>query len=630
MLKHGHNKTYKNLKSLVRLFMASVFIIGGLNYIFEKMIEDLNQQTKDLETKKILENKISSTLVSARENISDFLVLEPNQKNQNYFKNKLNDKLTQIKYIIEILKKGGIFKLDNTLEKNIYKPESYGMQDSNFNKLTLAKLNQAVSLFFLVLDKFSEKISMDKLSYITELNYLIKEMKINNNNMITQTNYQLNRVKNDIEIKTQQYTGYELLAIIFVIASLLYVSNIISNQILKNSDNIESAKKEAQRMAVKARQANLAKSEFLANMSHEIRTPLNAILGFIDLLKDKESDSEKLKYISTVQSSSNSLLGIINDILDFSKIESGNLQIEKINFNTEDEFDSLADLFRAKASEKSISLTVNLDPNMPSALINDPLRIKQVISNLLSNAIKFTNKNGRVQLNINYKNNNLNVGVQDDGIGIAKDKQENIFKAFTQAENSTTRQYGGTGLGLTISSKLIKMLGGELKLHSQLNVGSKFYFSIPTEVGTYKSSLLKEKIDGSALKGKHILVVEDNKANQMFMSLVLKKFSITFEIANDGLEAIDCFKNKKYSLILMDENMPHLNGIEATKRILKIENEKNLIHTPIVALTANALKGDRERFMEAGMDEYLTKPVNKDKLLTILSKLIDTREEKTC
>lgn len=630
MLKHGHNKTYKNLKSLVRLFMASVFIIGGLNYIFEIMIEDLNQQTKNLEIKKMLENKISSTLVSARENISDFLVLEPNQKNQNYFKNKLNDKLTQIKYIIEILKKGGIFKLDNTLEKNIYKPESYGIQDLNFNKLTLTNLNQSVSLFLLFLNKISETISIDKLSYITELNYLIKEIKNNNNNMITQTNYQLNRVKNDIEIKTQQYTGYELLAIIFVIASLLYVSNIISNQILKNSDNIESAKKEAQRMAIKAKQANLAKSEFLANMSHEIRTPLNAILGFIDLLKDKESDSEKLKYISTVQSSSNSLLGIINDILDFSKIESGNLQIEKINFNTEDEFDSLADLFRAKASEKSISLTVNLDPNMPSALINDPLRIKQVISNLLSNAIKFTDKNGRVQLNINYENNNLHVGVQDDGIGIAKDKQSNIFKAFTQAENSTTRQYGGTGLGLTISSKLIKILGGELKLHSQLNIGSKFYFSIPTEVGTYKSSRLKEKIDGSALKGKHILVVEDNRANQMFMSLVLKKFSITFEIANDGLEAIDCFKNKKYALILMDENMPRLNGIEATKRILKIENEKNLIHTPIVALTANALKGDRERFIEAGMDEYLTKPVNKDKLLTILSKLIDTREEKAC
>ncbi len=629
MQRYQDNAIYKNLQSLFRLFLASILIIGSLNYIFNKMIEDLNHQTKNLETKKMIETKIATTLMSMREDISDIFVLKPDSQHKHYFKYKLFEKLSRIKLDLRILKSGAVFKIGNDIQTRRYKPQIFGSQFDNYNNLALSEMDGSIKLFFLALKDFKNKLKIDKNSYIADLNFLLKEMQKHNNNLLQQTNFHINKVNDDIKQKTQQYIAYELLAIIFVIGSLFYLSNIISNQILSNSQKLQDAKKEAQKMAIKAKQASLAKSEFLANMSHEIRTPLNAILGFIDLLKDKESDKEKLKYITTVQSSSNSLLGIINDILDFSKIESGNLQIEKINFNTLEEFETLGDLFRAKASEKAISLTIKIDPNMPSALISDPLRIKQVIANLLSNAIKFTPRNGRVILNISYKNGYLNVSVQDTGIGIPKDKQAQIFQAFSQAESSTTRQYGGTGLGLSISSKLISMLQGELKLQSQPQQGSKFYFSIPVQTGKYIEHNTKQVFDDTTLEGKHILVVEDNKANQMYMSLLLKKFHITFDIANDGVEAVMAFENKKYDLILMDENMPNLNGIEATKKILKIEQEQNLVHTPIIALTANALSGDRKRFIDAGMDEYLTKPVNKVKLLTIFKEFMKQKKELT-
>jgi len=376
----------------------------------------------------------------------------------------------------------------------------------------------------------------------------------------------------------------------------------------------------------KAEDATKAKSEFLANMSHEIRTPLNAILGFIDLLKDETRGRKSYEYVNIIDSSSKSLLKIIEDILDFSKIESGKLDIDKVDFNTKAEFEVIIHLFEAKCVQKNISLTLNIDDNLPQVINTDPLRVKQVISNLLSNAIKFTPDGKRITVNIGFVSNILTISVKDEGIGISRDKILHIFEAFNQEDSSTTREYGGTGLGLSISSELVKLLGGQLQVQSNLGVGSKFYFSIPVTIS--KEIQINHKIDKNIdFQNIKLLLVEDNKANQMFMKVILKKLNITFEIANDGVEAVSIFKDLKpnhYDAILMDENMPNMNGIEATKQILKYEKENNLKHTPIIALTANALKGDRERFLAAGMDEYLTKPLDKNKLTNILIKMIET------
>ncbi len=364
-----------------------------------------------------------------------------------------------------------------------------------------------------------------------------------------------------------------------------------------------------------------AKSEFLANMSHEIRTPLNAIVGFVELLKEENSSKESTQYIDIIEKSSQSLLQIIEDILDFSKIESGKLEVDKIDFDSKLEFKVITHLFLAKCSEKNINLILDIDEGLPPIINTDPLRVKQVIANLLSNAIKFTDNGKSIKISISYKNGFLQVLVKDEGKGIAKDKLKHIFKAFSQEDTSITRGYGGTGLGLSISSQLVKLLGGKLKVKSELNVGSEFSFCIPINVGKVPKIISKD-FQNISFRGNKILLVEDNKSNQLFMTLLLKKLDLELDIANNGFEAIDKFKQNRYDLILMDENMPKLNGIEATKKILQIEKKSGLNHTPIISLTANALKGDRQKFLKAGMDEYLTKPLKRNTLSKILGKFL--------
>ena len=376
----------------------------------------------------------------------------------------------------------------------------------------------------------------------------------------------------------------------------------------------------------KAETASIAKSQFLANMSHEIRTPLNAMLGFIEIIKENEEKSENLEYLEIVQNSGSHLLSVINDILDFSKIDSNNLKLELVKINPYESFLQIANLFLQKAKEKNIELITQIDSKLSKCIKIDPVRITQVISNMLSNAIKFTPYGGKIIYKIDYfvATDSIFVSVEDNGIGISEDKQEYIFKAFTQADNSTTREYGGTGLGLPISYKIIQLMGSELKIKSKIGVGSEFYFTL--ELPKCNSCIIpaepakKFTLNNNnylSFENKKILVVEDNISNQKFMQVVLNKLNINFDLASDGLEAISAFENNKYDLIIMDENMPNLCGLEATKRIIDIEQKLHLDHTPVVALTANAIIGDKDRFIEAGMDYYLTKPLKKSELLNI-------------
>lgn len=391
-------------------------------------------------------------------------------------------------------------------------------------------------------------------------------------------------------------------------------------ELLEINKNLE--KRVAYEVKEKTKAAKLAvkaKDEFLSNMSHEIRTPLNAIVGFIDLLRENETDTKKLKFLNIMESSSNSLLGIINDILDFSKIENNMLSIEYIDFNPNSEFKNIKKLFKAKLQEKNLRLFSSYS-EMPSSLKGDPLRIKQVISNLISNAVKFTAEGKNIYIDMIYDKGYLNVNVKDEGIGINKEYLKNIFNPFTQADNSTTRKYGGSGLGLAISYQLVKLMGGELKVKSEEGKGSEFYFSIPLKIG--KMIKIQENTTSKEQFNAYVLLVEDNKANQLFMEILLKKYGLKYDIANDGSKAVEKYKQNRYDMILMDENMPNMNGIEATKEIIEYEKQNNLLHTPIIALTANALKGDKEKFLHAGMDEYLSKPLNKTALINIFRKFL--------
>jgi len=415
------------------------------------------------------------------------------------------------------------------------------------------------------------------------------------------------------------YDEFYIKLLLVVLLFLLLILYLYKREMSKIE--LENLNKIANEQRDKAIKSASVKAEFLANMSHEIRTPLNGILGFVELLSETVTDKKSKEYLKIVNDSSHHLVGIIDDILDFSKIESGKLNLDKHDFLVKKEFEVITHLFEAKASQKNISLHLDISKNVPLSLNSDPLRIKQVISNLVSNAIKFTHKEKNIYITISYRDNYLDISVKDEGVGIASEKLKHIFEAFNQEDNSTTREYGGTGLGLSISSELVSLLGGRLKVSSEIGKGSEFYFTIPVLIGTLVEKT-DTKIDKITFENKKILLVEDNKSNQILMSVILKQMNITFDIANNGEEAVDIFKINKYDLVLMDENMPKMNGLEASKIILDYEKTHTIEHTPIVALTANSLSEDKKRFLEAGMDEYLSKPIDRFELNRVLQNLL--------
>jgi signal transduction histidine kinase/CheY-like chemotaxis protein len=511
-----------------------------------------------------------------------------------------------------------------------------------------------------------------------------------------------------------------------------------------------------------ALEASEAKSMFLANMSHEIRTPLNGIVGFTELLKDTELHDEQREFIDIIEKSSENLLEIINNILDLSKIESNKLEIEDIAFAPLDEFESAVEVYAVRASEKHIDLGCFIDPSLENPLKGDPTKIKEVIINLLSNAVKFTNSGGSVNVDIRRIESPeagravVRFQVKDSGIGVSSEQRSRIFEAFSQADTSITRKYGGTGLGLTISSRFVELMGGQLDLTSEPGNGTTFFFTLSFEEietlneplkGSFsninalvhesktkkkiQTTYLKEYLDymgvsyttfhnidelkslerqvnydllfvdydytshedellsfaaaneqlvlitksyymkkidslgldifkvlyeplnGSKIRSSletydaealsdrkqktqrrkkfdasnsrfaaNVLVAEDNIINQKLIRRTLEDLGLTITVANNGLEAFEKRKNGEFDLIFMDIQMPVLDGMEATQEILDFEEDYGQVHVPIIALTANALKGDRERFMAVGMDEYTTKPLVRNDIISMLNNFL--------
>lgn len=384
----------------------------------------------------------------------------------------------------------------------------------------------------------------------------------------------------------------------------------------------------------KAEESTKLKEAFLANMSHEIRTPMNAIIGFSDILSRGKLEPKEKEYIRTIKSAGENLLTIINDILDISKIEAGMMTFEEHVFSVKEIFKSLNVMLMGKAKEKSLELLFTCEENVPDSLLGDPTRLTQIIINLTGNAIKFTqfgniNVHARIFKNSPESSTSENITIEflikDTGIGISKDKVEHIFERFRQAESHTTRKYGGTGLGLSIAKQLVELQGGKLSVKSELKVGSTFSFCIPYK----KTTETKQTIDTIGKKyniaelGKlNILLVEDNQLNVILIKSLFSESKLKLQIAENGSVGIEKLKEEKYDIILMDMEMPVMNGYEAATIIR--QELKNPI--PIIAMTANAMAGEKERCLSLGMNDYISKPINANLLfekiyeLTINSK----------
>ena len=669
----------------------------------------------------------------------------------NYFKNSYQDQIQQkfISVYSDLIKnansgnyKTDIIRLFTVLTKYI----------SIYDKSSSVVYNQINNYLNAYMNRFLTLIAILTLLLIASVLLLIygnrvyNEIETNSKELQNSIKRAVNKIKH-----TDKSSDTDLKEI----DSLDFETSKGMRQAYKFLENMIVTAKEDK---VSAIEANKAKSQFLANMSHEIRTPMNGIIGFTELLKNTNLNSEQKEYIDIIEKSSENLLNIINNILDLSKLESNKVELEHVIFDTAKTFDNAVETFGVISAEKGIELNYFLDPNISTKLKGDPTKLKEILTNLLNNAFKFTDEGGEIDVEIKKsfksQNNNkvwIDFSVKDTGIGMNQAQIKKIFEPFVQADSSISRQYGGTGLGLTITKKYIELLGGTLKVESQEGVGSTFSFSIPIEEIETGDSLYKDKFNNfnfiiyakenskivnylskyfdyygikysysntvedlkarvkegdnntyaivdfdrvnkskldtideinkyhliaiGSIKNKDIinrfslpknqvmlkpigfnkllktlkdlaklddikevsvpslqtkyhakaLVVEDNIINQKLIVNILKGFGLNVGVADDGLEALEKFKEDNFDIVFMDIQMPVMDGIEATKEIKKYEEENNKKHTPIVALTANALKGDRERLIKEGLDEYISKPIEMPELIYILHKFLSDK-----
>jgi len=652
------------------------------------------------QTLNLLDSKIQNS-ISKELNTNEFITIV---KKTNKIKNQLLTKgyisdLTQKEWIeLEDKKIDYLVKSINIIENKLHKNLEFNLQ------FIIAKILLSISLLLMALYFLYKYNKIKKYSNEKDLNYLVKKAT------------SISNLEYDLDEKN-------------------------SYKIIENAlDKIELDKK-------KTESENASKLIFLANMSHEIRTPINGIVGFSDLLKKSSLNQTQKEYVEVISKSTENLLEIINNILDISKLESKKVEIEEVLFSPIEEIESAVELFIAKAAKKDINLTLKMLPEFTNYLLGDSLKLKEILINLISNSIKFTQNGGEIEINIkkiasNKQKDTIYFEVKDNGIGMSKDELNDIFEAFTQADSTITRKYGGTGLGLTISSNYVKMMGGELEVESKKDKGTKFFFTLefekskPLKSNKYKNYfknfdivvgddgseftkylknyfsyfssnttlLSHENIQNSTtfdmanlivltkdmyenfkdikksdkdiliisptsdyLKQNHtlstlcepilfnkvvnflsksdktiskptkdsktynILVAEDNDINMQLIEEFFNQYkNITIDKAKDGDEAIDLFLKNRYDLILMDITMPNSDGISATKKIVEYENINSIPHTPIIALTANVLRGDKEKYLSSGMDEYIKKPVNGDELIQIFenfSIVLNPKEE---
>ncbi len=596
-------RSYTKLIIIVS-FIISFCLILFIAYRSNDYINQLSENNKKL----YASYKISETMKIFRNNIDSLGIYQRgyNLTGDRSFMEHYIQKETETKSELDSL---GEY-LKGNQEESLY----LKLKDLTFKKLMEGK-------------DFSHKINLPGVNQVgngskegKEIVEEINKALVEIINSLSAASVVLISKSNDLLEASQKWSYGEI--IIGILASLAAILILFRDINVRNRLEVElrAAKKQADENA-------MLKEQFMANMSHEIRTPMNAIIGFSSLLQKTQLDESQSEYLSAIKNSGSNLLNIINDILDFSKIEAGMLHLEKIPFSITKLINSLKLMFSEKAKEKNIDFEITIDKSIPENVFGDPTRLTQILVNLINNAIKFTNK-GKVKVTCELKNieNNqakLVFRIKDTGIGIPADKINDVFERFNQGNSETTRKYGGTGLGLSIVKNLVEIQHGEISLTSKEGEGSEFTVIISYPINNESLVSLKEneeiKIFGTKENKYKVLLAEDNIMNQKLASTLLKGFGLEVDIAENGLIAMEKVKNNTYQLVLMDIQMPTMDGYVASRKIR--DEIKSIV--PIIAMTAHIMPGEKEKCMSFGMNDYISKPFKEIELYNIISKYLN-------
>ena len=639
---------------LIGIFVIALMGVVGLKMFFSHLYDELGERSVNERARLFIGEELVSTLLRIEKDVYQMATLN-NATAQLRLEKRIHEHVTKMHHDLAVLKNGGrvqqvvylnIEGHDEMVREVSYQPDpearGYVMELIEIAPLLDQVLVKTAELRDLVGERtqmLDNKDSESRIKLGREISVYLKHLppyffrlSENANRLFFDSSDRLAELERQLAAQRERFKTTEMALVLLIIVLATLAGFVFARQINASNQRLHLALDEMRAAKEEAERASRSKTDFVSRMSHELRTPMNAILGFAQLLESEALTPEHRDYVGEINRAGSHLLELINKVLDLAKIEAGQLSIEQIPFDLRHTLNEVAALVSERAKGKGLDLRFSVASDLPARILGDPTRLRQVLINLIGNAEKFTRQGGiDIRITPVADATQIQFSVQDSGIGMDAETLTRLFQPFAQADESTTRKFGGTGLGLKISQDLVHAMGSEIQVESEPGKGSRFWFNLPVKpVPESDICPSKEVIPGSEMVGNaveldadsplhgHLLLVEDNRINQVVASRMLDKLGLTHDIANHGEEALEKLATHAYDLILMDMEMPGMDGLEASIRIRAREAETGAKRMPIIAMTANAMHEDRERCLASGMDDHLPKPVERNKLGELL------------
>lgn len=639
------------LRWLFGIFLGSLVLIIGLRVFFGSLQAELNEQSANERARLFVGEEIVRGIQSVEKDLYKIAVTS-NPAGVRPIRRTVDATLEKLHHDLEVLKKGGTVKRqillniegrDEMITESTYRPadgeQPYIMEIIEIEPLVQTIPEKADHLAKLLRvhwdaeetgfgkEFLDSEIAID--TYLKQLPSFFRRLDENANRLFFDSSERLRVLEAQLAVQQERLRFLETILILLVIVFAAVGGVMVSKRISKNNLLREDALQDARLAREEAEKASRAKSEFVSRMSHELRTPLNAIIGFAQLLEDEQLQPSQKNYVGLINRSGAHLMELINAVLDHAKIEAGGLTLEKIRFDLPASIEAVRSIMLDKASSKGLHFSVSVAADLPRFIVGDPTRLRQILINLIGNSIKFTEK-GSVELSVGREASFLVFSICDTGIGMDEAALSRLFKPFAQADETVTRRYGGTGLGLLISKELAEAMGGQVIVDSTVGVGSCFRIRIPLMADEEQRSQSLDKrtselfsLDLAGMINGRVLLVDDNRVNQQLGSAMLRKLGLDFDLAGNGIECLAQLEKNSYALVFMDMEMPEMDGVTATREYRQREALKGGSRLPIIAMTANALAEDKQRCFDAGMDGYVSKPISFGSLLAEVHRLFE-------